>query len=302
TGCDSGFGHALVQHLDSLGFTVFAGVLNERGVGADKLRRCGSERLSVLQLDVTDSAQIQTAYLRVNADVGETGLWGIVNNAGFLGCVADGEILPMKLYRKCMAVNFLGAVELTQTFLPLIRRARGRMVNISSFAGEVPIPGFAAYGASKAALSMFSEAMRQELSRWGIKVAIVQPSGFKTNIRGQKKEWESCKEEILSQLPQDVKEDYGEGYISSILGHFFQIMSVSQEDLRPVMDDIYQALMAASPQTLYTPGQLAWIIPFMHRFFPVRFSDFVIATLFGFYKHVPARLQGTSSPVNKRTG
>lgn len=75
-GCDSGFGHALAKYLDRLGFTVFAGVLNEQGPGSVELKRSGSERLSVLQLDVTDTVQIEQAYLEIKARTKETGKLG----------------------------------------------------------------------------------------------------------------------------------------------------------------------------------------------------------------------------------
>lgn len=64
------------------------------------------------------------------------GLWGVVNNAGILGFPADGELLPMSTYRHCMEVNFFGAVEVSKTFLPLLRKSQGRLVNMSSMAGE----------------------------------------------------------------------------------------------------------------------------------------------------------------------
>lgn len=65
------------------------------------------------------------------------GLWGVVNNAGILGFPADGELLPMSVYRQCMEVNFFGAVEVSKTFLPLLRKSQGRLVNVSSMAGEL---------------------------------------------------------------------------------------------------------------------------------------------------------------------
>ncbi|MBN3316573.1 DHB2 dehydrogenase, partial [Atractosteus spatula] len=291
TGCDSGFGHALAKHLDSLGLTVFAGVLNEQSPGSDELRRCSSKRLLVLQLDVTNSAQIRKAYQQIKAEVGETGLWAIVNNAGILGYLADGEILPMTVFKKCMAVNFLGAVELSQTFLPLLRRARGRMVNVSSMAAKVPVPMFSAYCASKAALSMFSEVMRQELSRWGVRVSVIQPGGFRTNIFGTREEWSSYHEEILSQVPQDVKEDYGEEYISSFQKRLPKMSAASSVDLQPVLHNICHALLAVRPQHVYAPGRLACIIPFVHSFFPAGVFDLLVGVLFTFHKNAPARLQ-----------
>ncbi|XP_019343769.1 17-beta-hydroxysteroid dehydrogenase type 2 isoform X4 [Alligator mississippiensis] len=180
TGSDSGIGHALAKHLDNLGFVVFAGVLNKEGPGAEALKRSCSQRLSVLQMDITNPTQIREAYLAVSEKVQNAGLWGIINNAGVLGFTADSELLPMSVYRQCMDVNFFGAVEVSKMFLPLLRKSQGRLVNMSSMAGGVPMPRLSAYGASKAALSMFSGVMRQELSKWGIKVAVVHPSGFRT--------------------------------------------------------------------------------------------------------------------------
>ncbi|GAB0195467.1 17-beta-hydroxysteroid dehydrogenase type 2 [Grus japonensis] len=135
TGSDTGIGHALAKYLDNLGFIVFAGVLNKDGPGAEELQRTCSQRLFLLQLDITNATQIREAYLKVSEKVQNTGLWGVVNNAGILGFPADGELLPMSTYRQCMEVNFFGAVEVSKTFLPLLRKSQGRLVNMSSMAG-----------------------------------------------------------------------------------------------------------------------------------------------------------------------
>ncbi|XP_024901144.1 estradiol 17-beta-dehydrogenase 2 isoform X2 [Pteropus alecto] len=137
TGSDSGFGHALSKYLDKLGFTVFAGVQNEKGSGAEELRRTCSKRLSVLHLDVTNPQQIKDAYSKVVEKVQNRGLWAVVNNAGILGLPTDGELIPMTDYKNCMAVNFFGAVEVTKSFLPLLRKSKGRLVNVSSMADIV---------------------------------------------------------------------------------------------------------------------------------------------------------------------
>ncbi|KAK7880771.1 hypothetical protein WMY93_032584 [Mugilogobius chulae] len=109
-------------------------------------------------------------------------LWGLVNNAGLLLCPVDVELQSMSGYRRLMEVNFLSAVAVTQTFLPLIRRAKGRVVNISSMAGEVPMLSFSAYSSTKAALSSFSRILRMEMLQWGVHVALIQPTGFKTSM------------------------------------------------------------------------------------------------------------------------
>lgn len=64
----------------------------------------------------------------------------MVNNAGILGLPTDGELIPMTDYKRCMAVNFFGAVEVTKAFLPLLRKSKGRLINISSMAGELTFP------------------------------------------------------------------------------------------------------------------------------------------------------------------
>eukprot|EP00066_Takifugu_rubripes_P026430 XP_011615696.1 PREDICTED: estradiol 17-beta-dehydrogenase 2-like [Takifugu rubripes] len=181
TGCDSGFGHELARRLSQVGVLVFAGVLDAHGAGAQRLRAGTSEKLQVLQLDVTDDRQIEAAHRYICTQVNDTGLWGLVNNAGILQCPVDAEIQPMKTLLDYLDVNFLGAVKMSQVFLPLLRRSRGRIINMSSLAGAVPVPLFAAYGASKAALAIYSEVMRLELSAWGVRVSLVQPSGFRTS-------------------------------------------------------------------------------------------------------------------------
>ncbi|KAL7403319.1 hypothetical protein ABVT39_027791 [Epinephelus coioides] len=276
TGCDSGFGHALANRLSEGGVMVFAGVLDVNGAGAQQLRECGRENLQVLQLDVTDSSQIETAHRYICAQVADTGLWGLVNNAGVLYCPVDAELIPFKAYRQCVDVNFLSAVKMSQVFLPLLRRSRGRIVNVSSVAGEVPMPMFAAYGASKAALSNFSNVMRMELSEWGVKVALIQPTGFRTKIFGNSDAVSRYTDEVLSSVSSEVREDYGEVYISSLPSSLSKMSSQCPADLSPVVEDMRHALLSVHPKTMYRPGQMAWFLPFLQRCCSTTVSDPII--------------------------
>ncbi|XP_055365949.1 estradiol 17-beta-dehydrogenase 2 [Betta splendens] len=292
TGCDSGFGHKLAKLLSEMGAQVFAGVLDLNGAGAQQLREHGSEGLQVLQLDVTDRSQVQMAHQHICAQVGDAGLWALVNNAGILHCPVDVELHPMSVYRRCMEVNFLAAVNMCQVFLPLLRRSRGRVVNVCSLAGDVPIPTYAAYGASKAALSIFSKVMRLELSAWGVRVAVVQPTGFRTNIFGNSDNLNRYRDEILSGISSEAREDYGEPYISSLLGRLSQMPGLVSEDLGPVVDDMCHALLAVRPRAVYGPGALGWLLPFLHRWCPTAAFDAIISKAF---KHdcEPAGLRRT---------
>ncbi|XP_015671739.1 estradiol 17-beta-dehydrogenase 2 [Protobothrops mucrosquamatus] len=290
TGTDSGIGHELAKYLDSLGFTVFVSVLDAAGPGAKKLKETCSERLSILQLDITSSAQIKEAYLEIKQKLQHEELWAVINNAGILGFVADGELLPMSSYKQCMDVNFFGPVELSKMFLPLLRKSKGRIINISSLAGGIPMPLFAAYGASKAALSMFSGVMRQELSKWGIKVAVLHPSGFKTSIGGNPEDWKKEDQRLLESLAPDVKKDYGEDYIHKLRMFLSQMTSICSSDFSPVFSDVLHALLAEHPKGLYTPGKNSYTFLLMFCYSPLWFYDFFMDKLMG--AHVlPSALQ-----------
>ncbi|XP_021264537.1 estradiol 17-beta-dehydrogenase 2 isoform X1 [Numida meleagris] len=281
TGSDTGIGHALAKYLDNLGFIVFAGVLNKDGPGAEELRRTCSQRLSLLQLDITNPTQVKEAYLQVSEKVQNTGLWGVVNNAGILGFLADGELLPMSTYRQCMEVNFFGAVEVSKTFLPLLRKSQGRLVNMSSMTGGIPLPRYAAYGASKAALSMFSGVMRQELSKWGIKVAAIHPSGFRTGIQGTPELWVKQEKELLEHLSVDVLQDYGKHYLLGLKSYLLRIPTYCEDNLSPVLSSILHALLAKRPHGLYTPGKGAYLLLCIFCYFPLWFYDFLISKSLG---------------------
>ncbi|XP_010285389.1 PREDICTED: estradiol 17-beta-dehydrogenase 2 [Phaethon lepturus] len=297
TGSDTGIGHALAKYLDNMGFVVFAGVLNKDGPGAEELRRTCSRRLSLLQLDITNATQVKEAYLKVSEKVQNTGLWGVVNNAGILGFPADGELLPMSTYRRCMEVNFFGAVEVSKIFLPLLRKSQGRLVNVSSMAGGIPLPRYAAYGASKAALSMFSGVMRQELSKWGIKVAAIHPSGFRTGIQGTSDLWDKQEKELMENLPTDTRQDYGEDYLLGLKSYLLHMPAYCSANLSPVLSAILHALLAKRPHGLYTPGKGAYVPLCIFCYFPLWFYDFFIGKMLG-TESVPRALR-TSEAESK---
>ncbi|ROL55354.1 Estradiol 17-beta-dehydrogenase 2 [Anabarilius grahami] len=280
TGCDSGFGHDLARFLDSAGMRVFAGVLDELSPGALKLKKAASPNLTVLQLDITNSSQITQAHQYIKSQIGKAGLWALVNNAGVLGYVCDGEILPIKMYKKCLDVNFIGSVEITQVFLPLIRQSKGRIISISSMGGEVPLPGFAGYGASKAAMIMYNGTIRQELSRWGVRVIIIQPGAFKTNIFGSREQWNCAQEDILSGLSQEVMTSYGEEYICSMQQRLVNMSSASSSDTGLFLEDLKHAILSPRPKHFYYPGAAAWVLPLLYRHCPTSLSDTILSRIF----------------------
>src|SRR5712691_5002789 len=174
TGAASGIGEACALHLDKLGFCVFAGVRRE--VDGAALQGKASERLTPLLLDVTDAASIRFAVEIVATGVVETGLAGLVNNAG-ITVAGPLEFLPVSELRRQLEVNVIGQVAVTQAFLPLLRRGQGRIVNMGSLAGRIATPFIGPYHASKFAMEALTDSLRMELRRWGMHVSLIEP-GF----------------------------------------------------------------------------------------------------------------------------
>jgi len=179
TGASTGIGAACALDLDARGFRVFAGVRSE--ADGERLRRQASERVSPLRIDVTEPESVRAAAEQVTAAVGEAGLTGLVNNAGIL-VSAPVELVDLDLLRRQLEVNVIGVVAVTQALLPLVRAARGRIVNVGSISGRVVAPGLGPYAASKFALEAVTDALRVELRKWGISVSIVEPDTVKTPI------------------------------------------------------------------------------------------------------------------------
>ena len=179
TGASTGIGAACALHLDALGLRVFAGIRN--AADGEALHAQASSRLVPVHIDVTDSASIAAAVDTIQSLVGDAGLGGLVNNAG----IAVGgplEMLPLDELRRQFEVNVIGQLAVTQAFLPLLRKARGRIVNIGSIAGRVPLPLIGPYSMSKFALNAMTKSLRLEVDAWGIKVAIVEPGAIATPI------------------------------------------------------------------------------------------------------------------------
>ncbi|XP_006888944.1 PREDICTED: estradiol 17-beta-dehydrogenase 2-like [Elephantulus edwardii] len=282
TGTDSGIGHGLAKYLDGLGFTVFATVLNENGSGAEELRRTCSSRLSVIQMDVTNSEQIREARRKVEEKVQDRGLWALINNAGILGFPAEGELMPITHYRRCMDVNFFGPIEIAKTFLPLLRKSKGRLVNISSLAAKIPMEKGASYASTKAALTMFTEVLRLELHKWGIKAAAVHPGSFRTSIAGTEELWDKMEKNLLDNLAPDVLEDYGQDFILAQREFLCTLDSFASADYTPFLVDIRHAILSKNPLHVYMPGYGSFLWYLVVSLFPTGVFDHLMRKARGF--------------------
>jgi NAD(P)-dependent dehydrogenase (short-subunit alcohol dehydrogenase family) len=178
TGTSTGIGRATAIRLAGMGFKVFAGVRKQ--ADWDEMRE-STPQVTPLLIDVTDEASITAAAAAVGATVRDEGLRGLVNNAGatFPGPL---EFLPLDDLRKQLEVNLVGPVAMAQAFLPMLRQARGRIVNVGSIGGRMSTPFLGAYHASKFALEAVNDSLRMELRPWGIHVSLVEPGGVATPL------------------------------------------------------------------------------------------------------------------------
>jgi len=159
TGASSGIGKATALVLDAGGFKVFAGVRKEED--REALREEASDALTPLQLDVTDRDAVGDAVARVGEETGGR-LFGLVNNAG-LSLNGPLELTPDSEIRSLFGVNVVGLLAVTRGFIPLLRKARGRLVNISSGHGLLAIPDKSVYAASKFAVQAIGDSLREGL-------------------------------------------------------------------------------------------------------------------------------------------
>ena len=149
-----------------------------------------------------------------------SGLWAVVNNAGvgFSGLIEWETVKQMK---RSVDINLWGMVSVTKAFLPLLKQTKGRVVNVASAWGRVSIPGGTAYSIAKYGVQAFSDALRNEMKRFGVKVHIIEPGRFKTNITAAEKNIKYL-ETLWQNLDADTKESYGiEYYKKGIDGIFY---------------------------------------------------------------------------------
>ena len=202
TGASSGIGKACAIYLDQVGYRVFAGVRKKED--GDNLLNESSERLQPVLLDVTDQKSITLAMEFIQKETAGA-LFGLINNAG-IGRGGALEVTPLEEIRKLMDVNVIGLMAVTKAFIPLIREAKGRIINIGSTASYLAIPGSSVYAASKFAVRAFTDAMRLELKPFDVDVILVSPGAVESAI------WEKglkYRKDLRKKAPPEIAALYG---------------------------------------------------------------------------------------------
>ncbi|XP_023228798.1 short-chain dehydrogenase/reductase family 9C member 7-like isoform X1 [Centruroides sculpturatus] len=268
TGCDTGFGHLFAQRMAERNYRVFAGCLFPEGDGANKLKAFSS-KIEIVPLDVTNEQSIKRAAEHIEINLGtDDVLWAIVNNAG-LGHAGELEWTPMETILKLFNVNVFGMVRVTQEFLPLLRKSKGRIVNLTSMAAVTSIISMVPYCMSKSAASTFSDGIRLEMRKWNIKVINVQPYMYSTNLTSEdsvksyfNQSWKNANPKNTSALG----DEYFEKYLKKCNDISKLLKCNRVEDVIWCLED---AVTSPAPKLYYRPGNLTNKISFTFvRLFP----------------------------------
>ena len=273
TGASTGIGRAAVKVLTGRGWRVFAGV--RKPADADSLRREFGDKVAPLLFDVTDAGAVRAAAAEVRAMLGGRTLKGLVNNAG-MGHGGPLAHQPVDEIRRVFEVNVLGAVTVSQAFIPLLGAdpaltgGPGRIVNITSVGGRLAPPFLGDYAMSKHALEAFTDSLRRELMIYGIDVIAIGPGAVVTPI------WD--KAEQADETPY-AKTDYA----PALKAFKERFVAEGRKGLpaERIGEAIHRALTAPKPRVRYAVVQnrfFNWTLPML---LPKRVVDRLIAKQFG---------------------
>jgi NAD(P)-dependent dehydrogenase (short-subunit alcohol dehydrogenase family) len=279
TGCSSGFGLEAAVLLAKHGFRVFATMRDpaKRGRLDAALAKAGASA-EVLALDVTSEASIAACVADVMARAGKIDV--LVNNAGF-GIGGYVEDLTLDDFRRQFETNFFGVVAVTKAVLPHLRRARsGRIINISSIGGRTTNAVLSAYNASKYAVEGFSESLAFEAAMFGVKIVLIEPGTFKTEI------FEANRQ--LAAGARDPNSPYFE-LTRATETKIDELYARFAADPKKVAEAILKAATVANPRIRYLVGTDAKMTAFLHGL-GFRLYAAVINRTFG-YKALAAKLR-----------
>ncbi|QUY48630.1 oxidoreductase [Serratia plymuthica] len=253
TGASSGIGEASASKLLAAGYRVYG--TSRRG------SQVGTSPFPLLTLDVTDDASVEAAIEELLRLEGRIDI--LVNNAGFGVAPAAAEESSIEQAMSIFNTNFLGIVRLTRAVIPHMRRqGSGRIINIGSILGLVPLPYMALYAASKHAVEGYSGALDHELRTQGIRVSVIEPAYIKTQFEAHNIEPDAKLEEY----------DLIRAKLAKVVGKAM----AEAESPEVVADVVVKAAKTLHPKVRYTAGSLAGKLNFMLRFAPASLLDKVV--------------------------
>jgi NAD(P)-dependent dehydrogenase (short-subunit alcohol dehydrogenase family) len=250
TGASSGIGKATAERLATAGYKVYG--TSRRGAQMDQ------RRFQMLPLDVTSDESVKAAVNELIQLEGRIDL--LVNNAGFGVAPAGAEESSIEQARSIFDTNFFGIVRMTRAVVPYMRKqGSGRIINIGSVLGFLPMPYGALYSATKHAIEGYSESLDHELRTRGIRVSVIEPAYTQTPFDA-------------NFLEPDAKLDEYREVRAAVSKRVKEVMATAEQP-GVVADVVLQAASAAHPKLRYTAGRLANRLRLLRRFAPAGLVD-----------------------------
>ena len=250
TGASSGIGAATAARLAAAGYRVY-------GTSRRVAESAGSGPVTMLALDVTDEDSVAAAVSQVLAREGRIDL--LVNNAGFGVAPAAAEESTLEQARAVFDTNFFGLVRMTRAVIPAMRQQRsGRIVNIGSVLGFLPMPYMALYAASKHAVAGYSQSLDHELRTLGIRVAVIEPAYIRTSFDA-------------NLMPPDAPLDVYAAVRAGVTQRVHDVLA-GADGPEVVAEMVLTAATAQRPLMRYAPG-MARRLQWLRRFAPSRVLD-----------------------------
>ncbi len=250
TGASSGIGEATAQRLATAGYKVYG--------TSRRSAQAGQRSFEMLSLDVTSDESVEAAIKDVMRLEGRIDL--LVNNAGFGVAPAGAEESSVDQARSIFETNFFGMVRMTRAVVPHMRRqGNGRIINIGSVLGFLPMPYGALYAATKHAIEGYSESLDHELRTRGIRVSVIEPAYTKTQFDANFLE------------PDSKLDEYRDA--RAAVGKTLKEVLARADEPHVVADVVLEAANAARPKLRYTAGGLARRLRFLRRFAPAGLVD-----------------------------
>ncbi len=268
TGSSTGIGAATAIEFAKRGFSVVAGVRTK--ADQERLKTQGTD---AILLDVTKIDHIQKAVSHVEKTYPDAKSVSLVNNAGIVRA-GPWELVPADHLRTQFEVNVFGLVDTTREFLPLIRKTKGRIVNISSISGRIGSAFLGPYCASKAAVESITDSMRNELRPFGVEVVSVNPGPIDTPIWTKKTDTQKAVTDGLKNPETGI---YSDGFSQFVAT--FEKAEKNAEPVSKVVEAIDTALHAPNPQTRYYVGKGIRFAASLSSHLPDRTLDWVLSKM-----------------------
>lgn len=257
TGGSSGIGYETAKNLAQQGHIVYAAARR-----IDRMEPLHALGVHTLAIDVTDETSMQTAVNTLLSEQKRIDV--LINNAGYGSLGAVENVIPEEAHRQ-LEVNVFGMARLIQLVLPIMRaQHNGRIINIASIAGKVPLVNCGWYNVSKFAVETLSDALRMEVKPYGIDVVIIEPSAIKTD-------WGLIAADHLSNSSQGTVYEEFATKEATLMRKFYTSNLLSGP--QAVCHAICKAVNARRPRLRYQPGLGANLIIGLHAVLPARWWD-----------------------------